>query len=108
MRAGFLALILALILAPIIAALPQLAHAQSRSADQALEDLIPDSAMDDPKAWANQTEAAKVPVPDPATLLSPDAIAPLTGIPAITLAWPDAAELPPIEPLTPDADIGAA
>lgn len=104
MRVGFLALILA----PIIAALPQFAHAQSRSADQALEDLIPDSAMDDPKAWANQTEAAKVAVPDPATLLSPDAIAPLTGIPAITLAWPDAAELPPIEPLTPDADIGAA
>jgi len=47
-------------------------------------------------------------VPDPSTLLSPDAIAPLTGIPAITLAWPDASELPPITPLTPDPDIGEA
>lgn len=83
-------------------------HAQTRDADQALEDLIPDSALDDPKAWANQTDAAKVPVPDPSALLSPDAIAPLTGIPAITLAWPDVSELPPITPLTPDPDIGEA
>ncbi len=99
-RAGLLAL--------LVAILPQTAHAQSREADQALEDLIPDSAMDDPKTWANDTDAAKVAVPDPATLLSPEAIAPLTGIPAITLAWPDAAELPPITPLTPDPDIEAA
>lgn len=83
-------------------------HAQTRDADQALEDLIPDSALDDPKAWANQTDAAKVPVPDPSALLSPDAITPLTGIPAITLAWPDVSELPPITPLTPDPDIGEA
>ncbi len=100
--------LLALLPAALLAILPQLAHAQSRDADQALEDLIPDSALDDPKAWANQTDAAKVPVPDPDTLLAPDAIAPLTGIPAITLAWPDAAELPPITPLTPDPDIGEA
>jgi len=94
--------------AALLAILPHLAHAQSRDADQALEDLIPDSALDDPKAWVNQADAAKAPVPDPDTLLSPDAIAPLTGIPAITLAWPDAADLPPIAPLTPDPDIGAA
>lgn len=98
----------ALLSAVLLALLPQTLHAQTRDADQALEDLIPDSALDDPKAWANQTDAAKVPVPDPSTLLSPDAIAPLTGIPAITLAWPDASELPPISPLTPDPDIGEA
>lgn len=98
----------ALLPAVLLAILPQSSHAQTRDADQALEDLIPDSALDDPKAWANQTDAAKVPVPDPSTLLSPDAIAPLTGIPAITLAWPDASELPPIAPLTPDPDIGEA
>ena len=100
--------VLAALLALLGPGLPQSAHAQSRAADQALEDLIPDSAMDDPKAWANDTDAAKAPVPDPAALLAPEAIAPLTGIPAITLAWPDAAALPPIEPLTPDADIGQA
>ncbi len=98
----------ALLPALLLAILPQMAHAQSREADQALEDLIPDSALDDPKTWANQTDAAKVAVPDPATLLLPDAIAPLTGIPAITLAWPDAAELPAIAPLAPDPDIGEA
>jgi len=98
----------ALLPAVLLAILPQSSHAQTRDADQALEDLIPDSALDDPKAWANQTDAAKVPVPDPSTLLSPDAIEPLTGIPAITLAWPDASELPPIAPLTPDPDIGEA
>lgn len=98
----------ALLPAVLLAILPQSSHAQTRDADQALEDLIPDSALDDPKAWANQTDAAKVPVPDPSTLLSTDAIAPLTGIPAITLAWPDASELPPIAPLAPDPDIGEA
>lgn len=112
-RAGLLALMQALMQAlmlagPLMAALPHPAQAQSRNADQALEDLIPDAAMDDPGSWANDTEAAKVPVPDPDTLLAPEAIAPLTGIPAITLEWPDAAQLPPIELLTPDADIAAA
>jgi len=101
-------LLLAALPALLLVSLPHLARAQSREADQALEDLIPDSAMDDPKAWANLTEAAKVPVPDSSALLSPDAIAPLTGIPAITLAWPDASQLPAITPLTPDPDIGAA
>jgi translocation and assembly module TamA len=98
----------ALLPAALLAVLSSPAHAQSRVADQPLEDLIPDSALDGPKAWANQTDAAKAPVPDPDALLSPEAIAPLTGIPAITLAWPDAAELPVIAPLTPDPDIGVA
>lgn len=95
-------------MALLLASLPQTAQAQSRTADQALEDLIPDSALDDPGAWARDTEAAKVAVPDPDTLLAPESIAPLTGIPAIMLAWPDAADLPPIAPLSPDPDIGEA
>lgn len=95
----------------VLAALPTgggAARAQSREADQALEDLIPDAALDDPAAWARDTEAAKTAVPDAAALLAPEAIAPLTDIPAITLAWPDAAELPPIAPLAPDPDIALA
>lgn len=95
----------------VLAALPMSAGAargQAREADQALEDLIPDAAMDDPGAWARDTDAAKVPLPDAALLLAPEAIAPLTDIPAITLAWPDAAELPLITPLTPDPDIAQA
>lgn len=84
------------------------AHAQSREADQALEDLIPDAALDDPAAWARDTAAAKVPAPDVAALLTGEGIAPLTDIPAITLDWPDATKFPLIVPLEPDPDIALA
>lgn len=82
--------------------------AQSRDADQALEELIPDAAIDDPESWARDTEAAKVALPDAAALLAPDANAPLADIPGMTLEWPDAATLPPFTPLVPDADIALA
>ncbi len=94
--------IASLVLAPVSA------FAQSRDADQALEDLIPDAALDNPESWALDTEAAKKPAPDPTTLISPEALPPLTDLPEITIPWPDEAELPKIEPLTPDADIGLA
>lgn len=98
--------IASLVLAPALA--PGAAVAQSRNADQALEDLIPDSALDNPEGWALDTEAAKKPAPDPQTLISPVALPPLTDIPEISIPWPDEAELPPIESLTPDPDIGLA
>ncbi len=100
--------------------LPSAAQGQSREADKALEDLIPDGAIDDPAGWARDTDAAKVPLPgavpgavpsaatDAAALLTPDVIAPLTDIPAITLDWPDATELPAIAPLDADPDIALA
>jgi translocation and assembly module TamA len=81
------------------------ACAQSRNADAALEALIPDSALDNPDAWALDTDAARTKAPDVTALISPDPLPPLPPMPGITLDWPDAAELPPIEPLTPDADI---
>ena len=101
------ALLLAMLAA--LAAVPEgAARAQSCSADQALEDLIPDAALDDPTTWAHDTDAARTTVPDATALLAPEAIAPLTDIPAITLEWPDASPLPAIAPLTPDPDIALA
>lgn len=78
-----------------------------RNADQALEDLIPDSALDNPDAWAGDTAAARAPVSVTAIedLTRPESLA---DIPEISLAWPDQSELPAIEPLTPDPDIQMA
>lgn len=87
---------------------PVAAAAQSRDADDALKALIPDSALDNPEAWALDTDAARTPAPDVSTLLTPEALPPLPAMPAITLDWPDAAELPTIEPLSPDPDIADA
>lgn len=100
---------LAGILAAIsLVALPVAAQAQSRTADQELEDLIPDSAIDNPQAWAVDTEAARTPVPDVSTLENPDTMAPMTAIPEMTLPWPDEGKIPPIQRLSPDADIALA
>ncbi len=98
------------ILAPILLVFSPLnaALAQSRDTDPALEDLIPDGALDNPENWSRDTAAAGVTVPDIAGLLSPDLTKPLTQIPEIAMEWPDSAELAAITPLTPDPDITIA
>ena len=95
------------VLAPtLLLMVPQgAALAQSRDTDLALEDLIPDTAIDNPEKWSRDTAAASVTMPDLAELLSPDLTKPLTQIPEIALDWPDSAELAAIIPLTPDPDI---
>lgn len=68
--------------------------AQDRSAPQSLEELIPDSAVENPEAWAERGEdAAAVPVEaiDPETPLDP--------LPGTEVAWPDTIDLPPLVPL---------
>ncbi|WP_022677649.1 autotransporter assembly complex family protein [Novosphingobium sp. B-7] len=87
---------------------PLPALGQSRNADPALEALIPDSAIDNPQAWARDTDAAHTTVPDVSTLISPDPLPALPPMPGITLEWPDKADLPAIEPLSPDPDIADA
>ncbi|NMN88346.1 BamA/TamA family outer membrane protein [Novosphingobium sp. SG916] len=93
-------------LGAVLGPLPALG--QSRDADPALEALIPDSAIDNPQAWARDTDAARATVPDVSTLISPDPLPALPAMPGITLDWPDQADLPAIEPLTPDPDIADA
>lgn len=75
--------------------------AQDRSTEPALEDLIPDSAVENPEAWAQQGDPAATvdaqPEIDPET--------PLDELPGVTLAWPDALELPPLPELTPEPEV---
>lgn len=87
---------------------PLPALGQSRNADPALEALIPDSALDNPQAWARDTDAARTTVPDVSTLITADPVPTLPALPGITLDWPDQAELPAIQPLSPDPDIADA
>ncbi|UVI40454.1 autotransporter assembly complex protein TamA [Qipengyuania spongiae] len=66
-----------------------------------LEDLIPDSAVENPDAWAD--EGAETGVEDAAPAVDPDT--PIDPLPGETIAWPDEIELPPLEPLAPEEDI---
>lgn len=89
------------------------AFAQDRDADAELEALIPDSALDKADSWALELPAppqdAQVPaIPSAEADAEPDPAAPLVDLPGATLAWPDAGQLPKIEPLSPDPDIQLA
>lgn len=84
-------------------------HAQSRQAPQSLEDLIPDAAVENPEAWAEQgapPEADDDVLDDTiadASEVDPDS--PLAEQPPIDLPWPDSLELPQLAPLEPDDSI---
>lgn len=75
--------------------------AQDRSTTQSLEDLIPDSAVENPEAWAQQTDAAAAPTP----LGEVDPETPLDDIPGVSVAWPDTLELPPLPELAPEPEV---
>ena len=79
---------------------------QDRQAPPSLEDLIPDSAVENPEAWAAQG-APGDPQEDAAvaalTELDPDS--PLAEVPPIDLPWPDDLELPALVDLEPDDSI---
>ena len=89
------------LLAGTLGVAPTALAAQDRSTTPTLEDLIPDSAVDNPEAWAQQavppTAADAQSAMDPAT--------PLDALPGVTLAWPDTLELPPLPEIAPDPDI---
>ncbi|WP_133366689.1 autotransporter assembly complex protein TamA [Qipengyuania sediminis] len=74
--------------------------AQDQSTTPALEDLIPDSAVENPEAWAQQSEAAAA-VPEAA--IDPDT--PTDELPGVTLAWPDTIDLPPLPELAPEPEV---
>ena len=83
-------------------ALAQPALAQDRETLPALEELIPDEALDNPEAWAEQG------VP-PEAAAAEDAPPPveqeLAGMPLVDVPWPSELELPAIEPLEPEEGI---
>ncbi|GAA4643201.1 autotransporter assembly complex family protein [Pontixanthobacter gangjinensis] len=89
----------------IVAALLSLSHpvlAQDTAAPPRLEDLIPDSAIENPEEWASNTEGADV-EDEAAEPLGSDS--PMAEIPELTVDWPNDLALPPIEQLEPEADI---
>ena len=81
------------------------AKAQDPEAPPQLEDLIPDSAVENPEAWAEQASAQSATEADSAEL---DAEAPIEAPPGFELAWPDDIAIDGFEPLQPTEDIEIA
>ncbi|ANU08578.1 autotransporter assembly complex protein TamA [Paraurantiacibacter namhicola] len=80
------------------------AFAQDPEAPERLEDLIPDSALENPEGWAEQG------VPQSATDMEDappevEADSPLDAMPLVTVPWPTEIELPEIDPLDAEEDI---
>ncbi|RJY10234.1 autotransporter assembly complex protein TamA [Aurantiacibacter aquimixticola] len=64
-----------------------------------LEDLIPDSAVENPEEWAEQGVSDEAAAQEDAPLvLDPD----FAEMPLIDIPWPDQIELPQLAPLDPD------
>lgn len=96
------------IAAVMMLALPGQVFAQSMNADQELEALIPDSAVQNADAWALDTDAARTGAPTDAEVGAIDTDVEMPELPGMTIAWPDGSEIPDIEPLSPDPDIEVA
>lgn len=75
--------------------------AQERQDTPSLEDLIPDSAVDNPEDWASQgvSPADEAQAGEQVPL---DADAPLAEMPDVSIPWPEDIELPQLAPLEPE------
>ncbi|MAW90726.1 MAG: outer membrane protein assembly factor [Altererythrobacter sp.] len=76
------------------------AHAQS--SDPSLEDLIPDSAVENPDSWAEQGADQAIGSSD---LDAPDPDTPISQPPGFDLPWPEDIAIEDFQPLEPDEDI---
>ena len=82
----------------------QPALAQDRSTAEELEELIPDSALDNPEDWAAQgTDGPQAAEPEAFAEIEADT--PIEDIPGMDLAWPEDLEFEPLQDLEPDEDI---
>ncbi len=85
---------------------PIIVRAQDLQAPPSLEDLIPDSAVENPESWAAEG-APTDPQEDTAIAemadLDPDA--PLAEVPPIDVPWPDNLKLPELVNLEPDDSV---
>jgi translocation and assembly module TamA len=87
--------------APVLAA--PLPATPPPASEPSLEDLIPDSAVDNPEAWAVQGGPEDAVAAEPALAVDPNS--PLAEVPAIDVPWPDDLVLPQLSPLEPDDSI---
>lgn len=78
--------------------------AQDDTAPPSLEDLIPDSAVENPEEWAQQgtDEGASV---DPHQLAEIEADTPIAELPDMQVAWPTDLDIAPLEPIEPTEEI---
>lgn len=82
--------------------------AQDQATDAELEDLIPDSAVDNPEGWASESvdqgaDISEDELGDDGTDLDPET--PLADLPDLAVEWPDDLELPPLDIDLPEEDI---
>ncbi len=86
-------------MAAVLALAAQPVIAQDMQDTPSLEDLIPDSAVENPEDWAAQGVSAEAAAQEDAPLtLDPE----LADLPEITVPWPDDIELPQLAPIEPD------
>jgi translocation and assembly module TamA len=79
---------------------PALVAAQDQSSSPALEDLIPDSAVEDPESWAAEGAPDRNGPDGGGNTVQPDS--PMLDVPGLTVDWPGDLELPPVAPLEPE------
>lgn len=88
-------------MAAVLALSAQPVLAQDMQDTPSLEDLIPDSAVENPEEWAQQgVPEAVLAREDAPPTLDPE----LADLPEITVPWPDDLELPRLAPLEPDEE----
>ena len=89
-------------------ALPAPLSAQGQATDAELEDLIPDSAVDNPQGWASDSSNPGDDTPEEefgADGADLDPETPLADLPDLAVEWPDDLELPPLDIDLPEEDI---
>ena len=78
--------------------------AQDSGTPSSIEELIPDSAVENPDTWAEQgTDGEVASATDAMSEL--EAETPISDIPGMSVAWPEDIELDSMEPLEPEEDI---
>ncbi len=75
------------------------------SSAQSLEDLIPDSAVENPEEWASDGTGPEPVTANGEAFAPPEPDTPLADLPQMTVGWPDALDIPDLEPLQPDDDV---
>jgi translocation and assembly module TamA len=76
--------------------------AQGAAPPTSLDELIPDSAVENPDEWAKQGTDTPAPAEDGPAL---EADSPIADLPDMDVAWPDNLQLDPLDQLSPEEDI---
>ncbi|MDG6077665.1 outer membrane protein assembly factor [Erythrobacter litoralis] len=78
------------------------AAAQDRQTTPNLEDLIPDSAVENPEDWATETLPA---VPLDQDVIEPEPDTPISEVPGAIVPWPTDIAIEGFEPLEPEEEV---